>query len=168
MSAGLLDRILEVGTDRIRAMKNLSYRETYLMDHFPGFPLMPGVLQLETLIQAGQWLLRERHEFPAADFLPRTFKNTRYSRFVLPGDRLEVEVELAGEKDGVFSMKGVGTVQGEKAVVARFELVRYSATWDRGLTDSERDGRRQALRDQFRRLRQRTLPRYPASEEAVP
>jgi 3-hydroxymyristoyl/3-hydroxydecanoyl-(acyl carrier protein) dehydratase len=168
MSAGLLDRIIQVDSDRIRAMKNLSYRETYLMDHFPGFPLMPGALQLETLIQAGQWLLREKLEFPAADFLPRSFRNTRYSRFVLPGDRLEIEVELTGERDGVFTMKGTGTVQGDRAVVARFELVRYSATWDRGLTDAEREARRQALRDQFRRLRQKTLPRYPVSEEAHP
>ena len=59
MRFNLVDRILEVEAGRtIRIVKNLTLAEEYLADHFPTFPVMPGVLMLETLVEAGAWLLR--------------------------------------------------------------------------------------------------------------
>ena len=63
----LVDRILDVEGDRvIRAVKNLTLGEEYLADHFPTFPVMPGVLMLQTLVEAGAWLLRLTDDFRTA------------------------------------------------------------------------------------------------------
>ena len=60
----LLDRIVEVQPGRsLQAVKNLTLGEEYLADHFPGFPVMPGVLMLQTLVEAGAWLLRVSEDF---------------------------------------------------------------------------------------------------------
>ena len=159
---GMIDRIVDVKPhDAIRATKNLSYRETYLRDHFPGFPLMPGAMQLECMIQAGQWLLRVSHEFPPCDFFPRVVKNTRYSRFVIPGDSLEVEVSITKTEGDRTAFKGEGRVDGAKTIVARFELVRYEPTWTRALHSPEEAARMiQKLQSSFRRLREGALPMF--------
>ena len=60
----LVDRVLELEPgERIVAIKNLSLAEEYLADHFPGFPVMPGVLMLEAMTQAAAWLVRASEDF---------------------------------------------------------------------------------------------------------
>jgi 3-hydroxyacyl-[acyl-carrier-protein] dehydratase len=137
----LIDRILEVETQRCRlsgtqslkgpcprltAVKNLSLAEEYLSDHFPGFPVMPGVLMLEALTQAGAWLIRELEDFASSIIVLKQARTIKYGSFVEPGRQLELKVELAGfdPRDCVF--KGVGMIDGQEMVKGRFTLTRYN------------------------------------------
>ena len=79
---------------RLTAVKNLSLAEEYLSDHFPGFPVMPGVLMLEALTQAGAWLIREMEDFAHSIIILKQAKTIKYGSFVEPGRQLELRVEL--------------------------------------------------------------------------
>ena len=82
----LVDRILEVEPGRkIRAVKNLTLGEEYLSDHFPTFPVMPGVLMLQTLVEAGSWLLRLTEDFRHSVITLREAKNVKYGHFMSRG-----------------------------------------------------------------------------------
>jgi 3-hydroxyacyl-[acyl-carrier-protein] dehydratase len=87
----LLDRIvaLEPGV-RITAVKNLSLAEEYLADHFPGFPVMPGVLMLQAMTEAGAWLVRESEDFAHSVVVLGQANNVKYGQFVEPGQTLTV------------------------------------------------------------------------------
>src|SRR5262249_56907907 len=105
----LLDRIVEVQTGRsLRAVKNLTLGEEYLADHFPTFPVMPGVLMLQALVEAGAWLLRLTDDFRHSVIALREAKNVKYGAFMEPGRQLQVTVELmeCGERQAVFKGKG--------------------------------------------------------------
>src|SRR6266853_3121195 len=94
----LLDRILAVEPGKsIRMVKNLTLAEEYLADHFPGFPVMPGVLMLQTLVEAGAWLLRLTEDFRHSIIVLREAKNVKYGTFMEPGRQMVVEVELVGQ-----------------------------------------------------------------------
>jgi 3-hydroxyacyl-[acyl-carrier-protein] dehydratase len=125
MRFNLVDRILEVEPGRvIRVAKRLTLGEEYLADHFPTFPVMPGVLMLQTLVEAGAWLLRLSEDFRHSVILLREAKNVKYGAFMQPGREMLVTVELE-EKDEVFArMKGKGEVDGSQAVSARLTLAR--------------------------------------------
>src|SRR3954465_10735570 len=91
----LLDRIVELQTGQsLLAVKNLSLTEEYLADHFPGFPVMPGVLMLEALTQAGAWLVRESEDFAHSVILLRRARTIKYGSFVEPGRQLRLRVEM--------------------------------------------------------------------------
>jgi len=123
----LIDRILDVQPGRsLVAVKNLSLAEEYLSDHFPGFPVMPGVLMLEALTQAGAWLIRDSEDFSKSIILLKQAKTIKYGSFVEPGRQLELRVELISqdERDTVF--KGVGSIDGQEMVKGRFTLTRYN------------------------------------------
>ncbi len=75
------------------AVKNLSLAEEYLSDHFPGFPVMPGVLMLEALTQAGAWLIRDMEDFAHSIIILKQAKTIKYGSFVEPGRQLELRVE---------------------------------------------------------------------------
>src|SRR6266478_4732180 len=92
----LIDRILEVEPGkRIRMVKNLTLGEEYLADHFPTFPVMPGVLMLETLVEAAAWLLRLSDDYKHSVIVLREARNGKYGHFMEPGKRMEVTVEAA-------------------------------------------------------------------------
>lgn len=123
----LIDRILEVKTGQsLIAVKNLSLAEEYLADHFPGFPVMPGVLMLEALTQAGAWLVREQEDFAHSIVLLKQAKTIKYGSFVEPGRQLQLRVEMVshGERESTF--KGVGVIDGVEMVKGRFTLTRYN------------------------------------------
>lgn len=137
----LIDRIIDVQPGRSRlngqntftspnpalvGVKNLSLTEEYLSDHFPGFPVMPGVLMLEALTQAGAWLIRDMEDFAHSIILLKQAKTIKYGSFVEPGRQLELRVEMASnnERDCVF--KGVGVIDGQEMVKGRFTLTRYN------------------------------------------
>src|SRR5438445_7651134 len=117
MRFNLLDRIvaLEPGKS-LRAFKNLTLGEEYLADHFPSFPVMPGVLMLETLVEAGAWLLRLTDDFRHSVIVLREARNVKYGTFMEPGRRLEVGVELVEQDAGTATFKGRGEVEGQAAV----------------------------------------------------
>ncbi len=98
----------------------MSVAEEYLADHFPGFAVLPGVMMLETLVQAGRKLLESLGE-PGPWVLSEA-RNVRYGNMVRPGQALVVEVTLRSRSDEGVSLMGVGTVGDQVAVQARFTL----------------------------------------------
>ncbi|MEO1129142.1 MAG: 3-hydroxyacyl-ACP dehydratase FabZ family protein [Planctomycetota bacterium] len=102
----LIDHIIEQEPDRIVAIKNVTAAEEYLQDHFPTFPVLPGVLMIEALVQAGRRLAEARGL--GTRCVLGGVKALKYGAFVSPGETLRVEVSLLGvSDDGVCSMKGV-------------------------------------------------------------
>jgi 3-hydroxyacyl-[acyl-carrier-protein] dehydratase len=123
----LIDRIVELQRgESLVAVKNLSLAEEYLADHFPGFPVMPGVLMLEALTQAGAWLIRDLEDFAHSVLVLKQAKTIKYGSFVEPGRQLQLRVDLTahGEKESTF--KGVGSIDGQEMVKGRFTLTRYN------------------------------------------
>jgi 3-hydroxyacyl-[acyl-carrier-protein] dehydratase len=127
MRFNLVDRILEVEPGRrLRAVKNLTLGEEYLADHFPSFPVMPGVLMLQTLVEAGAWLLRITEDFRHSVILLREARNVKYGSFVEPGRRLVVTAEWVEHDDMLATFKGKGEVDGTQTVAAKITLGRYN------------------------------------------
>ena len=127
MRFNLVDRIVEVVPGKtLRAVKNLTRAEEYLADHFPTFPVMPGVLMLQTLVEAGAWLLRLSEDFRHSVIVLREAKNVKYGTFMEPGRQMAVEVELVGEEGSTATFKGKGESGGVSTVSARFVLDRYN------------------------------------------
>lgn len=123
----LVDRIveLEVGV-RIKALKNVSMAEEYLEDHFPGFPVMPGVLMLESMTQAAAWLIRAGEDFAHSIIVLGEARNVKYGNFVEPGQVLTVEAEIQNQDERRTTVKARGHVDGEPTVAARLTLERYN------------------------------------------
>lgn len=127
MRFNLVDRIVEVEPGRcIRAIKNLTLGEDYLADHFPTFPVMPGVLMLQTLVEAGAWLLRLTDNFRHSVIVLREAKNVKYGQFMEPGMRMAVTAELVERQEGQAVFKGKGEVDGGSTVSARLTLAHYN------------------------------------------
>ena len=122
----LIDRIVEVRPGQtLRAFKNLTLGEEYLADHFPSFPVMPGVLMLQTLVEAGAWLLRLSEDYRHSVIVLREVKNIKYGTFMEPGRRMNISVELIERSEGLASFKGKGEMDGQSTVTARFVLASY-------------------------------------------
>lgn len=119
----LIDRIVELSTGkRIVAIKVVSLAEEYLEDHFPTFPVLPGVLMLQSLVEAAAWLVRDAQDFASSVILLREAKNVTYKSFVKPGDVLRVEVtcrRLAGDES---DFDGVGYCEQNEVVRGRLGL----------------------------------------------
>lgn len=117
----LVDRItgFEAG-ESITALKNLSLAEEYLADHFPGFPVMPGVLMLESLVQASAWLMRITEDFRFSTILLKEAKALKFNNFMKPGMTLKVTstVHKRSEREYVFKAEGVPQVGKDGADVA--------------------------------------------------
>jgi 3-hydroxyacyl-[acyl-carrier-protein] dehydratase len=127
MRFNLIDRIVEMESGRkIRAEKLLTLGEEYLADHFPTFPVMPGVLMLETLVEAGAWLLRVSEDFRHSMVVLREAKNVKYGQFMEPGRRMTVTVEVVEERGPLAVLKGKGEAEGNQTVSARLTLDRYN------------------------------------------
>jgi 3-hydroxyacyl-[acyl-carrier-protein] dehydratase len=119
----LTDRITELQPGRmIRTIKALSLAEEYLADHFPGFPVMPGVLMIEAMVQAGAWLARATTDFAHSTVVLREVRNVVYGNFVVPGSTLETEVSADEWLPDAVKLRGVGRVGGETAVKGRLTL----------------------------------------------
>lgn len=144
MRFNLVDRIIEASPGKtIRTVKNLTLGEEYLADHFPTFPVMPGVLMLQTLIEASSWLLRITEDFRFSVIALREAKNVKYGNLMQPGKSLDVTCELVETSDGpesLATLKGKGTVNGTATVSARLVLTRYNLR-DRNPALSEIDNR---------------------------
>jgi len=123
----LVDRIIEVIPGRsIRALKNLTLGEEYLADHFPTFPVMPGVLMLQTLVETATWLLRVTDEFRHSVITLREAKGVKYGSFMEPGRQMQIAVDLTEQEERSAWFKGKGEVEGQSVVTARFCLTRYN------------------------------------------
>jgi 3-hydroxyacyl-[acyl-carrier-protein] dehydratase len=142
MRFNLIDQIRELSPGkRILAVKNLTLGEEYLQDHFPTFPVMPGVLMLEALVQAGAWLWRVSSDFSHSIIVLREAKGVKYGNFVDPGRQLQLVVEMGeplDENAQIATFKGNGEVHGASTVSARLVLERYNLR-DRDQTLGELD-----------------------------
>lgn len=118
----LVDHVEHLTDDRIVAVKYVSLAEEYLADHFPTFPVLPGVMMLEALTQAAGWLLHRRRKFGCSMAVLKEAKNVKYGNFVAPGRFLKVDVEFAKDTETGATFKATGTVGEAVAVQARIEL----------------------------------------------
>ena len=139
----LIDRILNVQRgESLVAVKNLSLAEEYLSDHFPGFPVMPGVLMLEALTQAGAWVIRDMEDFGHSIIVLKQAK----------------------------TIKGVGVIDGQEMVKGRIVLTRFNLRdRDPGLHQTDATIV-EGLRDLYQTLRKgsvgaRAITRLPLVEE---
>jgi 3-hydroxyacyl-[acyl-carrier-protein] dehydratase len=119
----LIDKIesIEPGK-RIVASKNLSLAEEYLQDHFPSFPVLPGVLMLEAMTQSAAWLVRLKQDYAHSLVVLQAARNVRYNYFLKPGNTLRVDVEASEIGSEMGKFKGSGYVGDRLAVSARLEL----------------------------------------------
>jgi 3-hydroxyacyl-[acyl-carrier-protein] dehydratase len=123
----LVDRILELEAGRrIVAVKNLTLAEEYLAEHFPGFPVLPGVLMLEAIAQASAWLIRITEDYAHSVIVLKSVKAVKYGNFVTPGRQLTLEAEITRSRDGEFDLKAEGNVDGVKTVSGRITMEAYN------------------------------------------
>lgn len=127
MRFSLVDRIerLEPGAS-IETIKCLTMAEEYLADHFPGFPVMPGVLMLEAMTQAAAWLVRASEDFAHSMVLLKEAKGVKYGQFVEPGQTLRVAAEIVNQTECETVVKARGMVDGRATVQGRLILQRYN------------------------------------------
>lgn len=116
----LVDRVLEIeGTRRIVGLKNVSINEAFFQGHFPGHPVMPGVLIVEAMAQTGGLLLLEQvKDREGKLFYFMSLDNVKFRRPVVPGDQLRMEVEMLQFRGKIARMKGVAYVEGQVATEA--------------------------------------------------
>jgi beta-hydroxyacyl-ACP dehydratase FabZ len=119
----LVDRILEVeGTRKIVGLKNVTINEPFFQGHFPGHPVMPGVLIVEAMAQTGGMLLLEQitdRDRKVVYFM--ALDNVKFRKPVVPGDQLRMEVEMLQFRGKVARMKGTALVDGQ--VVTEAEMM---------------------------------------------
>ena len=127
MNFSLIDRIesLELGK-KIVAVKALTLSEEYLKDHFPHFPVMPGVLMLEALTQASAWLIRFTENFAHSIVVLKEAKNIRYGKFVQPGQTLTLTAEITKQEGEFVTVKAEGTMNGQTNLKAQLVLRRFN------------------------------------------
>lgn len=127
MRFNLIDRVhsWEAGKS-LRASKNLTLGEEYLADHFPTFPVMPGVMMLQAAIEASAWLWRLTADFRHPVIVMREVKNVKYGTFMQPGFTLELATELVKSDESTATFKAKGNVAGGgQTINAMFTLTGY-------------------------------------------
>jgi len=127
MRFNLVDEIRQLEPGRkIQAVKNLTLGEEYLADHFPGFPVMPGVLMLQTLVEAGAWLLRLTEDYRYSMIVLREAKNVKYGHFMEPGRQMIVTAEMTDRNGKLASFKAKGEIEANLTISARVTLETYN------------------------------------------
>ena len=118
----LIDRVLDRQADSLTGIKTVTAAEEYLADHFPGFPVLPGVMMLEALVQAARLFVAGDGEASGRPLVLSQVKNVRYGNMVRPGQALEVTVNLRKQDGEGYEFQGEGKVNGQVAVQGRFRL----------------------------------------------
>ena len=119
----LVDRVLEIDPGkRIVCIKNVTANEQFFQGHFPGAPVMPGVLIIEAMAQCGAVLvLRDIPDREKKLFLFASLEKARFRKPVVPGDQLRMEVQILQKRSSSVKIRGVATVDGE--TVAEAEML---------------------------------------------
>jgi 3-hydroxyacyl-[acyl-carrier-protein] dehydratase len=160
----LIDRIVELEPCvRITAVKTLTMTEEYLADHFPHFPVMPGVLMLEALTQAGAWLVRVSEDFAHSIVVLKQANNVKYAQFVEPGQTLTVTAEVLKFEEGEVKLKAYGTMSGRIILTARLSLACYNLADSNPAYLRSDEATRQDMRNQFAILHQPQMETAAAS-----
>lgn len=127
----LIDRItaFESGKE-LTAVKSVSLAEEYLADHFPIFPVLPGVLLLQGLIESASWLVREHQNFAHSMVLLESVTNVKYKSFAAPGMQIRYTVTASAIEDNVSKFKGTGVCGDEAIVEAKLTLRHFNLATD--------------------------------------
>lgn len=123
----LVDRaIAYVPNTSIRGIKNVTINEPFFPGHFPGAPVMPGVLQIEALAQTGALLMSKTLEADISKHLIlfMSVENARFKRPVMPGDVMEMPVEVLFQRRNIFKFRGRVEVRGELATDCEFAAMK--------------------------------------------
>ena len=127
MRFALVDRIEQLELDKsITVSKNLSLAEEYLADHFPSFPVLPGVLILQVAIEAASWLVRVSNDFAHSMVVLKEARQVRYGNFVSPGECLRVTVKAKQIEQTKSDFRAVGTCEDIRSLQANLELSHFS------------------------------------------
>lgn len=128
MRFSLIDRITELNSgESIVAVKNVSLAEEYLQDHFPGFPILPGVMMVEALVQTSAWLMRQSEEFKYSTVLLKEAKAVKFNSFVSPGKTLVISSKVQKKGDREWTFKATGHMGDTNTVSARLVLEQFNA-----------------------------------------
>jgi 3-hydroxyacyl-[acyl-carrier-protein] dehydratase len=123
----LIDKIISLESGKsIKAVKSVSLAEEYLADHFPAFPVLPGVLLLEGLIESASWLVREKQDFANSIVLLEQARNVKYKSFLAPGMQIEYTVTAKSIDENVSSFIGEGKCGDEAILEARLSLRHFN------------------------------------------
>ena len=149
MYLSLIDRIVDLDPGKsITAVRCLRPEETYLQDHFPEMPVMPGVLMLESMYQAAAWLVRKSEEFSHSMVLLDDVRNVKYGSFVEPNQELTITANILAQDEQFTTLKASGSVEGRGAVSGRLVLKRFNL--------AEREPQRESI-DHYARHRFRQM-----------
>jgi 3-hydroxyacyl-[acyl-carrier-protein] dehydratase len=119
----LLDRICSIEHDvELTAVKNVSLAEEYLADHFPEFPVLPGVFMLEAATQAAAWLVRLSENYAHSMVVLEEARSVKFTDFVTPGNALRIKVEQLKREGALVSFKFQGDVDDRVCVSGRLTL----------------------------------------------
>ena len=100
--------------------------EEYLADHFPAAPVMPGVMMLQTLVEASAWLVRASEDFAHSVVVLKEARSVKYASFVEPGSTLKITAEATGQDERYTKIKAQATVDEAVAVSARLVMERFN------------------------------------------
>jgi 3-hydroxyacyl-[acyl-carrier-protein] dehydratase len=123
----LVDRAVDyVANTSIRGIKNVTINEPFFPGHFPGAPVMPGVLQIEALAQTGALLMSKTLEADITKHLIlfMSVENARFKRPVMPGDVMEMPVEVLFQRRNIFKFRGRVEVNGQLATDCEFAAMK--------------------------------------------
>ena len=158
-----IDRITQLEPGRhIEAVKRLSGDERYLDDHFPNLPIMPGVLILETMYQAGLWLVRRTENFAHSVVVLNEARNVKFSGLVQPGQSLVVTADIKKHEGVRTTLMTQGTVDGKVVASARLVVEAFQLAERYPLRAGTQDYLLRGLRKQFARALSGT-PEHPSS-----
>jgi len=145
-----VDRVLDIEPGvKITTVKCLSLAEEYLADHFPRFPVMPGVLMLQSMTDASAWLVRATEDFAHSVVVLKEARNIKFADFVQPGHVLTVTAEILQSDPQDVQLKVQGRLSGRAAVGGRLVLTRYNLADTRPDLAAIDNYLRRSLREQF-------------------
>jgi len=123
----LIDKIISLESGKqIKTIKNVSLSEEYLADHFPTFPVLPGVLLLQGLIESASWLVRDAENFAHSMILLREARNVKYKSFLSPGGQIEYTIQAKTIEENISSFTAFGSSDGQRIIEARFGLRHFN------------------------------------------
>lgn len=151
----LLDKIRSFKPDvELVGVKNVTLTEEYMADHFPEFPVLPGVFMLESATQAAAWLLRLSENFAHSVISLKEARNIKYADFVAPGQSLDVTVSMLKKDDRLATFKVDGQIGACPTLSGRIVLERYNLVdRDPALRDTD-----EKIIQHFRRTQKLILP----------